>query len=109
MTTIIGQIRSPFRGAAYQYIRSTDHLPTIDEIPDPSTCLVKLFNPSGAGTWYIAGFDPDTGQAFGVADIFDPELGYFDLAELVAYRGRFGLPLERDLYWAATPSAELLR
>jgi hypothetical protein len=109
MSTILGQTRKPFGRPAYQYIRTTDKLPHTTETPEWPTCTVKLFNPNGAGTWYIAGFDPESGVAFGVADIHEPELGYFDVNELVAYRGRFGLPVERDLYWTPTPAADLLR
>ncbi len=107
MSTVIGQTRSPFKTSAYQYIRTTDKLPTTAETPDYPLCTVKLFNPGGAGTWYIAGFDPETGVAFGVADIHEPELGYFDVNELVAYRGRFGLPIERDLHWTPTRATDL--
>lgn len=110
MATLIGQTAKGFRTPAYQYIRESDRLPTTDEAyaqADP-LCLVKLFNPTGAGYWYVAGFDPATGLAFGVADIFMAEMGDFDMHELVAVRGRFGLPIERDLHWSPQRASELL-
>lgn len=108
MATIFGQTQSPFRTAAYQYIRESDNLPTIEDTPPWPLCKIKLFNPTGAGTWYIAGVDRDTGQCFGLAEIQEREIGYFDINELIALRPRFGLPIERDLHWTPTPMKELM-
>ena len=38
-------------------------------------------------------------EFFGLVDGFERELGYFSLSELQAFRGRFGLGIERDLYF----------
>lgn len=62
----------------------------------------KLFNPQGAGTWYIAEADWDTGEMFGLACIHEAELGYIDLNELKEYRGQLGLPIERDKWFTPT-------
>lgn len=74
------------------------------------TPVVKLFNPTGAGTWLITELDPeDPDRAFGLADLGfgTPELGWIYLPELRAHRGRFGLPIERDLYFrGAKPISE---
>jgi len=75
-------------------IGATSALPN-DKIKVP----LKIFNPSGAGTWYVTEYNPATGEAFGLVDLHEKELGYFSLPELLAYRGRFGLPMERDLHW----------
>jgi len=103
--------RSPypkFRTPAYRYIRPSDKLPTPEAIADVADpiALVKLFNPTGAGTWYLAAYDPATRIAFGAANIFEFELGDIGLAELVEFRGRFGLPIERDLHWTPRPLSE---
>ncbi len=111
MATIVGQTKSPFKGGAYQYVRTTDRLPSIAVAGDQEDplCTVKLFNPVGRGTWFIAGFDPDTGNAFGVADIFERELGDFNIHELAALRNRpFGLPIERDKWFKPQRVSELL-
>ena len=102
--------RPPFTTPAYRYLRASDKLPSsvaayAEEDP---LLLVKLFNPGGAGTWFIAGYDPETRLAFGVADIQEREVGDFDMAELVALRGRFGLPLERDLHWSPVPLSRVM-
>ncbi|MCY3824175.1 MAG: DUF2958 domain-containing protein [Nitrospinae bacterium] len=71
--------------------RGADHTP-----------VVKLFNPSGAGTWLVTELDPeDASIAFGLADLGfgTPEIGSFSLQELQAFRGPFGLGIERDLYF----------
>lgn len=67
--------------------------------------VVKLFNPTGGATWLLAWLEPeDTDIAFGLCDLgFGcPELGTVRISELEAVRGRFNLPLERDLHWTAT-------
>lgn len=68
--------------------------------------LVKFFNPTGIGTWWASEFDPETGMLFGKADLGFPELGYFNLKELKGYKGRFGLGIERDLYFVSKPLSE---
>ena len=92
---------------AYRYIRKTDKLPA--RCADDAVAKVKLFNPTGAGTWFLASYDPETGIAFGVADLgYGGEMGDIYLPELVEYRGRFGLPIERDLHWTPKPLAEVV-
>lgn len=93
----------------YQYIRTSDKLPTIDEslaIESP-IAKVKLFDPSGSWTWYVAAYDPETRTAWGLVDGHEKEYGEFAMEELVAIRGQFGLPIERDLYFTPKPLEEL--
>ena len=77
--------------------------------------VVKLFTPDGNATWLLTELNPDIDLAFGLCDLGqgEPELGYVSLHELAAARGPLGLPLERDLYFAATRTiaayAELAR
>jgi Protein of unknown function (DUF2958) len=98
---------SPFqRRPAYRYIRGTDRLPTPETVgPDP-LARVKLFNPTGTGTWYLAAYDPETRVAYGAAHLFDYEMGDISMNELTTFRGRFGLPIERDLHWTPRPLSE---
>ena len=66
--------------------------------------VVKLFTPDAGATWLLSELDPsDPERAFGLCDLGlgFPELGYVSLAELAAVRGRLGLPVERDLHFAA--------
>ena len=98
--------RSTFQNRpAYRYLRLADHLPNSASDPDPVAC-VKLFNPTGQGSWYIAAYDPKTRQAYGAADLFEFEYGSIDMEELVTFRGRFGLPIERDLSWTPRPISQ---
>ena len=96
---------------AYRYIRSADRLPSVDEarMADQPVARVKVFDPTGSWTWYIAGYDPETRRAWGFVDGFESEVGTFDMGELCALRGRFGLPVDRDLYWTPRPLFGLLR
>ena len=63
--------------------------------------VLKLFNPTGIGTWYLSELDPETNQAFGLAHVHEKELGYIDLNELENFRGLMGLPIERDKLFPA--------
>ena len=106
---------------AYHYLRQSDKLPTK---PD-DICRVKLFDPTGSWTWYISSYDPETRMAWGLVEVmkreyyhvYMPELleglrheyGDISMPELVEFRGRFGLPIERDLHWSPCPLSELER
>ena len=97
--------RSTFQNRpAYRYIRATDNMPAIGT-EDP-TARVKLFNPQGRGSWYLSEYDPTKRLAFGLCDLGEPELGYVSMEELTSFRGRFGLPIERDLHWTPRPLSE---
>ena len=64
--------------------------------------IAKFFNPCGAGTWYATEFDPNDKMFFGYVSIFgdwNDEWGSFSLDELENYRGKFGLGIERDMYF----------
>jgi hypothetical protein len=70
--------------------------------------VLKLFNPCGAGTWYItegeldAAGDHTQSTLFGLCCIHEAELGYVNLGELLAVKLRFGLKIERDLHWSGS-------
>ncbi|RAJ89916.1 Protein of unknown function (DUF2958) [Larkinella arboricola] len=64
--------------------------------------VVKLFTPDAGCTWLLTEIDPEeTDLAFGLCDLGlgFPELGYVSITELTTVRGRFGLPVERDLHF----------
>jgi len=64
--------------------------------------IAKFFNPTGVGTWFATEYDPVDKIFFGYANIGDPEmaeLGTFSLDELQEFKGRFGLGIERDLFF----------
>ena len=60
--------------------------------------VVKLFNPTGIGTWYLTELNPYTNIAFGLADVHEKELGDIDLTELENLKLPMGLKIERDRY-----------
>ena len=64
-----------------------------------SKVVVKLFNPTGAGIWWLTELDPDTNIAFGVAHIHCKEMGYIDMKDIETFKGTSGLPIERDMYF----------
>jgi len=68
--------------------------------PEETLVPMKLFNPAGSQTWFVTELDPTTGEAFGyVTGMHEDELGYISIPELQAFRGRFGLGIERDMHW----------
>jgi len=64
--------------------------------------VVKFFTPDAGATWLITELGEDGDTMFGLCDLGlgCPELGYVSLSELKTVRGRFGLPVERDLYFS---------
>lgn len=64
----------------------------VDHVP-----VVKFFNPLGEGVWLATELDGDGDTLFGLADLGEPELGSFTLAEMIAVRLPFGLGIERDV------------
>lgn len=65
--------------------------------------VVKLFTPDAGCTWLLTELDPeDPDIAFGLCDLGmgSPELGCVRISELESVRGKLGLPVERDLYFA---------
>ena len=66
--------------------READHVP-----------VVKFFNPLGEGVWLATELDEDGDTLFGLADLGEPELGSFSLAEMTAVRLPLGLGIERDI------------
>ena len=74
--------------------------------------LARFFNPVGAGTWYATEYDPNTRTFFGYVSIigdWNDEWGSFSLDELENYRGRFGLGIERDLYFRQQRASQVIK
>ena len=61
--------------------------------------VVKLFNPAGAGTWYLTELNPETNEAYGLSCLQEKELGYVNLNELTSFKGPLGLGIERDAWF----------
>ena len=67
---------------------------------------VKFFYPDFSWTWYATEFDGKD-LFFGLVDGFERELGYFRLSELMSNRGRYGMEIERDLFFTPVPLSTL--
>lgn len=81
-----------------------------ENVADPMV-VAKFFNPTGAGTWYATEFEAESQTFFGYVSIFGDECdewGYFSLSELQSYRGKFGLGIERDLYFCEKPISQVV-
>ncbi len=67
--------------------------------------VVKFFDPCGAATWLITRLAPEEPDILhGLCDLGlgFPELGPVRFSELAAVKGRLGIGLERDLWFAPT-------
>ncbi|MGC8520077.1 MAG: DUF2958 domain-containing protein [Steroidobacteraceae bacterium] len=70
-------------------------------VPRP---VLKLFTPEAGAMWLLTELAPsdlDRTFRFCDPDLGCPEFGYVNGAEFAAVRSRFGLPIERDLHFAA--------
>jgi len=73
--------------------------------------ILKFFDPCGSWTWYATEGEPvinEDGEEidftfFGLVDGFEAELGYWSLAELSSVKNKFGLGIERDMYFDPKP------
>jgi hypothetical protein len=71
--------------------------------------VVKIFNPQGAGYWFILNSDPqDPDYLWAIVDLgYGAEVGSVSRTDLETYRGRFGLGFERDLSFDPVNALEL--
>jgi hypothetical protein len=70
-----------------------------EHVKDPPI-VVKYFTPDSSWTWYATEFDPQDELFFGLVAGFEMEMGYFSLEDLRSVRGKYGLPIERDLWFS---------
>ena len=68
---------------------------------------VKLFNATGAGTWWISEMNAEDGHAFGKAQIFELEYGYSSVLELLDVHMEGKMILEKDKLWTPTPLKDI--
>jgi hypothetical protein len=71
--------------------------------------VAKIFNPMGAGTWFILNSDPnDPDYLWAIVDLgYGAEVGSVSRSDLETYRGRFGMGFERDLSFEPVNALEL--
>ena len=85
-----------------------------DGASDPIV-YVKMFNPFGAGSWFILEFDGED-TLFAYVILFENELGYVSLSELedlpayICGKWVKDIPgIERDLYFKPRPLSEAIK
>jgi len=74
--------------------------------------VCKFFYPAGGGTWHATQYNPQNKIFFGYVTLGgnnDPnaEWGDFSLIENAVIYGRFGLGIERDLYFEEKPMSKV--
>tara|TARA_R110000764_G_scaffold5463_2_gene21690 strand:+ start:3971 stop:4291 length:321 start_codon:yes stop_codon:yes gene_type:complete len=64
--------------------------------------VIKLFNPSGIGTWFVSSMTEDENIGYGVCKIQETEIGSIDMQGLKKIVcPPLGLPIERDIHFEA--------
>ena len=91
---------------------------SVENDADP-VAVVKLFTPDGGWTWWVleAGCvdvegivttdDESDVLMFCLVQGHDTELGYVSLNEILSYRSRLGLAIERDIHFRPTKLSEI--
>jgi hypothetical protein len=71
--------------------------------------VVKIFNPFGAGTWYVMNADPEEPDyLWGIVNLFEVEMGSMSREELVSLRiPPLNVRLERDVSFKPINAKEL--
>ena len=73
---------------------------------------IKYFTPDSGWSWYVLeGQKQEDGDWLFFAKVVSPivpegEIGYVCLSQLKEIRGSLGLPVERDLWFKATPISQ---
>lgn len=86
-----------------------------DDKGNEAIVYVKIFDPCGAGTWYLTEFSevaPDgvPNLAFGyVTGLGEDELGYISLDELSSFRSRLNIGLEIDVHFTPSKLGDIKR
>ena len=77
---------------------------------DEAIATAKFFMCMGSWTWYVLEYNTeDKDTCFGVVvnGYGECEYGYFSLKELQSVRNRWGLGVERDMYFEPTPLKDI--
>ena len=68
----------------------------------------KFFDPCSQWTWYLMNQDPENPDyLWGIVNGFEVEVGSFSLSELAAFKNKFGLGIERDMYFKPCSAKEV--
>ena len=74
-----------------------------------AVAVCKFFLCQGAWTWYVLEADNECETAFGVVinGAGEGDYGYFSIPELQSVRTKWGLGVERDLYFDPTKLSDI--
>ncbi len=80
-----------------ELLRKFNQIGSQEYIPNPIV-IAKFFHPASRFIWLATEFLPETQVFFGYVIWHDEEWWYFSLEELVSFRDKYGLAIERDMY-----------
>jgi hypothetical protein len=104
-----GEVNRSRRGHAFltkAMIQTIPALYATEQVDLPDKQLLAHYFVGGCD-WYVAELDPQTGDAFGYADLGHGEWGYFNLVELEGTVASAWLVVERELNFRPTTAREL--
>lgn len=71
---------------------------------------VHYFSCVNGWDWYLTEYDPRTGEAFGLVEGYDDELGYFSIKEMAELNRQMGFAaVERDEHFSPKPLSAVRR
>jgi hypothetical protein len=98
MKLLTKKLRERFRKLGFQ-----------DGNEDP-TVIAKFFYPGTGAVWFATELNEEDDIFYGYVSLINQkgynEWGYFSLEELEKFQGRFGMKVERDLYFTEQPMTE---
>lgn len=104
-----GETNSSRRGHIFlprSLIKDAPRLYATENTKCPDKKIVARYFVGGA-EWYLAELDPETGDAFGYADLGYGEWGYFNLVEIESRIVDGWMVVERDVDFRPRKAAEL--
>lgn len=92
------------RGRGYQFLPDSvaRTIPAINATEGQmEDAIARVHYFSGGSDWFVTEYDPETGEAYGWAELVSGggEFGYLHLPELARVRVFGILPVDRDLDW----------
>lgn len=78
-----------------------------DGLGDDAVAFVKLFNPCGAGTWFITEWEQENDIAFGWCYLCEWEMGEVSLVELSEVAGPLRIGIEVDVFFRPTKIGDI--
>jgi hypothetical protein len=92
-----------------QIINSTPAIGTTANLDSTATMVTAHFFIEDIGHWFLIELSPNLDEAFCYVLMFEAELGYVSLKELVTAGAQNGYRVKRDENWKVKPVSEVMK